>query len=503
MSAFTAETNNRNWVLANDEFAATRERASGCWQEMLLSLGSTAMRREVEYVGAETASDDASLMAAISMASRGDLSSRRVVRTNVATDLYERNFKVGLSAVDLELKAGSLSQEGRKLTQIHLNTLKHTELIPEMHRRTTQELLNVIFLEDLFKDGKMEGHDALFFSPTSTNMTRQQKKDYNFFLATESMSVQLFSSDGSNVRLETALVAGKPTPDSERQDIKTVKELAGKNGVEIKSDDGTEILGFMMLVPKGSLENGVSDVVRMYDDVNGTFYGQDLPRQDYDGFRRFCIQRNMQFGPLVEKITDQLIQESGAFVSPIDAIMRLDELSERYSVRHAIENTAIDPRIFGLTSAQHIEEARMYHALGDHARAQSATLKAIDTAESGSCPLFKKAEGAGDGADKDNPFKDKEVSGKKWMSCPYCQAKVYADPCSSVLKCFDCSAKVVNGQVVSRGDHMDNKDAEKVEQSRRIAEAIIETLKVSGQKTKERPPAGSASAGSPVSGAGV
>lgn len=52
-----------------------------------------------------------------------------------------------------------------------------------------------------------------------------------------------------------------------------------------------------------------------------------------------------------------------------------------------------------------------------------------------------------------NQSESSEAStGKKHMSCPFCTAKVYDDPCARVLKCYDCKAKVVDGQVVSKGD---------------------------------------------------
>jgi len=45
-----------------------------------------------------------------------------------------------------------------------------------------------------------------------------------------------------------------------------------------------------------------------------------------------------------------------------------------------------------------------------------------------------------------------ETSTKKMMTCPYCSAKVYDDPCAAILKCWDCAATVVNGRVISQGN---------------------------------------------------
>jgi hypothetical protein len=38
------------------------------------------------------------------------------------------------------------------------------------------------------------------------------------------------------------------------------------------------------------------------------------------------------------------------------------------------------------------------------------------------------------------------------MSCPFCGATQYGDPCSSNQFCSDCKAEVVNGRIKSKGN---------------------------------------------------
>ncbi|HSW79634.1 MAG TPA: hypothetical protein VLG47_02555, partial [Candidatus Saccharimonadales bacterium] len=45
-----------------------------------------------------------------------------------------------------------------------------------------------------------------------------------------------------------------------------------------------------------------------------------------------------------------------------------------------------------------------------------------------------------------------ESSGKKSMTCPFCGAKVWGDPCAAVLSCWDCKAYTKNGRVRYKGD---------------------------------------------------
>jgi len=61
---------------------------------------------------------------------------------------------------------------------------------------------------------------------------------------------------------------------------------------------------------------------------------------------------------------------------------------------------------------------------------------------------FRKAMDAENNANRS----EENDSEKKWMSCPFCKAKVFDDPCAKKLSCWDCKARVVNGKVVDTGD---------------------------------------------------
>ncbi|HLG90881.1 MAG TPA: hypothetical protein VI336_01855, partial [Candidatus Saccharimonadales bacterium] len=43
------------------------------------------------------------------------------------------------------------------------------------------------------------------------------------------------------------------------------------------------------------------------------------------------------------------------------------------------------------------------------------------------------------------------IFGRK-MGCPFCGATQYGDPCSPNQSCSNCSAQVVNGRVLSKGN---------------------------------------------------
>jgi hypothetical protein len=446
--AVTAEqTNNQQWRLAREAFPDAEFCARQEWE---VFLGGLAIKGESASTNVE-AQEKETLMSVLREASEGDESSIRVVQNNVRADVFERLYKVGQRSVFLKMAQGELEQEGRKLKNVHRNTLEHTTLVPEMMRRTTQELNNVMLFEALFPTGALDDHDIVVFSPTSTSMSVEHKRKYNFFLDTESFSIQRMSVDGYEVELETAFVAGKPTPTSPRQDIDTIRQLAKNKSIEVLTSDGNEMLQHVMLVPKADMPNGVVDIVQQFDQLNGgTFYGELKPQQDYLTYAQMCEKRNQEFDETVEIISRQLIKEADSFTSPLEAILRLDELSERLCVDYAIDHREINARIFGSQSAMHIEEARFFYEQGEIERAKASTIEAKNTADSGSCPLFKDTTKQ-DSDNNSSHDKDKSSS-KKYMKCPHCTARVYADPCAKILSCWDCSAKVVNGNVVSTGD---------------------------------------------------
>ena len=448
------ETQQKSWLLAEQAFPdlelLARERAAEL-------VGSIVLRQEmsVEYI--ETEPNESTLLAAVQLAALGDKESEAVVRTNVATDVAERVYKAGhQTSVQLETRGGKIVQNNRELSDIHKNAFIHTHLNREMHYRTKTELKNVFLFEALIASNVMDKYDAVVFSPAPEDKTT--RKDYGFFEDTLSCSIQMLRHQKDGLVLETALVAGKKNPTSERHDIDTIHALAVANELAFDIDDASELLQFVILIPKNDNPNGICDVVAQYDiAAGGTFYGESKPVRDYAAYAVECQRRNDSFSEVVDTITQQLIQEAQVFETPLETMERLDYLSERHCVQKAQHDTTINAKVFGATAAQHIEKARYYSSIGDYEAANRSTRSAQVTANSGSCPLFKKAAVAEASSEQSSDeagsvSSSEGSSGKKWMTCPHCEAKVFDDPCATVLKCWDCKAKVVNGVVRSSGN---------------------------------------------------
>jgi hypothetical protein len=414
-------------------------------------LGGVAIRGEAGEPIAPAESNKSNLMTATQLAAMGDAQARRMIYNNAATDVAERLFKAAhQTKIQMHMVDGHLEQEGRLLTDIHRSTLEHTVLNGEMLRRTKSELKNALLFEQLHQRGILRDYDAVVFSPSSTTMSPAEKKSYGLFVDTESCSIQYLTATGDSVVLETAFVAGKITPESDRHDIAAIRRLAGMHGLELKTTDGTDMLQHVLLIPKAQTK-GVADVVEWYDDAaGGTFYGQAVPRQDYHQYAESCLRRSAEFDDMVQEIVAQLISEAHTFTQPMDAILRLDELSGQFSIKRAIHDVSIDEAVFGRQAAQHVRDARFFMEQGDIGRAEDSLAQAQATNESSSCPLFKGETGNGD--PQGSGAQEEEPSEKKWGHCPYCRALVFVDPCAKRIACWDCTALVVNGKIISTGN---------------------------------------------------
>lgn len=436
-----------NWVLAEQAFADIEHEAQ---RKTFQFMGSIALGGG-EIAAVEDRLNDSTLLYGIQSAAAGDTQSREVVKTCVATDVSERLFKVAnITEVRLEQTDGTVTQNGRQLVDIHRNTFEHTVLNEVMLWRTRTETKNAFTFEGLWSSGILETHDALVFEPAPDD--QQTKEDYNFFTDTETMSAQLLRATGEEAVLQTALVAGKRHAQAERHDVAAVTALVKKHGIELDIENSDELVGKVFLVPKSAIPNGITDVVKALDEPFGTFFGQDVPVQDYQEYAEECQRRNDSFQGIVDEITDQLLREAGQLTSPLEAIKRLDKLSEEKCVVRAIDDRQINIAIFGAEAARHIEDARFFQEQGQTGRAAESLQMAQRTAKSSSCPLFGK-NGANEPSINDSSdSQTAEKSKKKWMSCPHCKAKVYDDPCAATLSCWDCHALVVNGQVISKGN---------------------------------------------------
>ncbi|MDZ7744540.1 MAG: hypothetical protein U5K77_02140 [Candidatus Saccharibacteria bacterium] len=378
-------------------------------------VGSIALAGSAEICEVQEP-NPTTLLANSQEAALGSADALRRVRRNVSTDVAERLFKSGhITVVPLERTQRGLEQNGVPMAHIHQNTLEHMPLNNIMQNRTHRELGNIFLFEEMDTAGLLEEHDVVVMSATPTDTKTRQ--EYNFFTDTDSLSVQYLKKTGeSTFDMETAMVAGKVSPNASRHDLRAVKQLLEEAGMEQAYFDENEALSFVMLVPK-TATSGVHTVVERIDGIiGGTFFGEAKPSQDYYTYREVCMTREQQFDGLVDKITRQLLAEAHTFKRPYDAIERLDQLSSKYCIERAALDNTIDIRVFGHAAIADLEQARRAFEQGDIQVADNYLSIAKTKSTDSSCPLFKEGEESDPGSDD----KDCEFMSKK---CPICKAE--------------------------------------------------------------------------------
>lgn len=115
--------------------------------------------------------------------------------------------------------------------------------------------------------------------------------------------------------------------------------------------------------------------------------------------------------------------------------------------------------------------------------------KAAEYDQSGACPLFKNSSVTGNEGSGPSGSQE-EAGGKKWGHCPYCKALVFVDPCAKRISCWDCTAMVLNGKVISMGNggtrkRREEAEARRAEQEARAATQVDAIFKEQGSESTE------------------
>jgi hypothetical protein len=269
-----------------------------------------------------------------------------------------------------------------------------------------------------------------------------------FFTETMSCSLQLTSKDGKGLSMESAFVAGIKSPGGQQHDEATVVGLGEKLGVNFSSKSPAEIIDTPVLVHNSLVKNGVVDIVRLYDECAGTFFGEAKPVQDYVQYRNQCTVREQDFQPKIQAIVTDLLAETAAIQSPDMAVERLHKLSGKHMVEYAVQDHSIDARVFGDVAAPYIENARLQAEMGNYNQAMADMRRAQATERSVGCPAALRNildQLNGDIDTEQDPFGKKSREELSWHggktkqgTCVNCKkhTKVgVANWCKSCIKC--------------------------------------------------------------------
>lgn len=390
-------------------------------------IGACAAGNELQVNRVEAAErmPIGSLHEAIDLASSGNEQARAMIQANAQTDVVERTVKAGhIMRVHTRIEEdGTLSQNEQNLRSIQSNSLILSREHQVMRARTEAEARNTFRLESLVRQGLLNDHYMVVIS-RAPKLPDHELKELGFFADTKSLVIQVMSQDGNEVMIESAFVAGVDEETGQRRDEAMVHAIGDSLGIDLRGLEPDELIDAPLLVRREAMPNGAADLVEAADEVYGTFFGQQQPRQNYTTFYQKCRKREDNFLPRAMRITEQLIQEAGTITSKEQAILRLHELSEREMVHQAVYDSAIDPRVFGKEAAAHIYTARHLLSIGQVEAAQKQTARAIETADSTSCPLLmKKLQSLQDMLDITQADPLNEDCEFRSNECPLCKTK--------------------------------------------------------------------------------
>lgn len=327
-------------------------------------------------------------------ASRGDAEGNAMLSSNIGTEMREQAYKAGdVITIRLQVDDDDIYQHGQRMSDVQRNAYQLASDDPVIRPRTEAEANNVPRMKRLYDAGLLEDNVYVRFSMCAEDVPDEKLDELNFFSSTKSMSVQAAYSENGQLFDEVAMVAGVKEKGGERHDRRMVERFARLFGHSYEGMSVPEILNDGMMIPKKYIKDGVVDIVRIMEEDEGTFFGRDVPKQDYGEYKEFCEQRAVRFDEDVASVRKELIAEKDKLITGRElseanmlATRRLSKLVEQKLVDRAFSDLSIEPEVFGEESAQNLIRARELSRLGEHHEAQAFMQVARATAKGGSCP---------------------------------------------------------------------------------------------------------------------
>ncbi len=329
------------------------------------------------------------LQEGIMWAKAGDKDGERMVESNIVKEASERMFKARhISDVRLDTDTqGRILQNGQLMDDVQRNAYQLASSEPLIAERTVAEANNNARIKKLNDEGLLDDHVFLVLSRCPDGVSDEKLDKLHFFSNTKSLSIQATTANNGVLHTESAFVAGVNQPGGMRHDRKTVEQIGRLFGIDYDNKSAAEIIDMPILVPKQFMKNGVIDIVKLYDEINGgTFFGQTADARPYEDAKRISQQREASFAEDVRYIKNILIKRAHSLKDAVAASRMLAKLVEERMVKRAIEDDSFDAEVFGVESAEHIYRVRTLYREGDWAAAERHAQLAIFTATGGSCP---------------------------------------------------------------------------------------------------------------------
>lgn len=386
------------------------------------------------------------------------------------THVYEVYGGVGEGmSVQMDVDEGGHARWAGQTTedrQYHVLTA-YANQASGLRKAVHAEGLNGFRVEDLNREGLLEGKIVFDFSAMSNEATQKELSEWGFFLNSIACSIRGTRFVDSKCEVSSVFVAGvdqrKVAPrhgetaaqEIARQeralqlrfDLKVLRKMYVLFDVENATNmNAAEILATPLVAPDMF---DVLDMVMLYDmlaaeeveDGVKTFFGsaalwqalgspERLTREHYEQHLQQCEERQFKYDTLCKEIVREQVSRQDMAQTPREAVELKRRVVLDLTVEHAAHDSDIDAFRFGRLAGGLIEVARQKYAQGDVDGGDKLVDEAKTKATDPSCPPGER---------------NKALDGDKE------EKKSESDSKTGIIRCIKCR-KNVNKQDVVKPD---------------------------------------------------
>jgi hypothetical protein len=308
------------------------------------------------------------LSEALEFARNGDRLAREMIRSNVATDYFERAYKSGfISEVMLKKRTdGEIEQYGQSIEDVHINSLRFIDN-EKLKARAKIEALNSVRDKYYANSGLLNDNARVVFSMVHDGMSDEEAEDVGFFVHTRSVSIQVMTEreDGELV-VQSAFVAGRENLSGEAFDKQAIVNLAQKLGVDYSDESSEDILSRPLIIPKTKIPQLAVSVAKLYDEAAGEVTGKQkffgLNSDQKIGMSEYLskLQQSHKISEDMSKDIEQVVDKLVLFnaTNPTEATAKLAEYNDELLKSRIVVDKSIDSRVLGEKASWHVEHAR-------------------------------------------------------------------------------------------------------------------------------------------------
>ena len=353
-------------------------------------------------------------------APKGNKEAQAALDNDGLTEVVEMVCKSGaVMEVDAHINEYSELEQFGQTTQVRQkNTLAHyPNQSLALRNNTMAEGQNGFLIEELFKDGALNGKRLVEFSLILDNEKADVLAKYGYYVreAIGIIRVTTVQPDGKS-KIVSILVGGVdqdtlPVYEDEyakltaalenRFDIKTIQKLYAMFGVQdAEKMTTTELLATPLLIDDAF---DALDVAQLYDTVASEVLGKEvfmgltglrreqgmhrkLTRQDYEAQRQRSLEQQANMKSIAKDVVREVIRRRNEVKTPLEASKLLREVARNHAVTYVVQNDKADVHVFGEVARDHIIDARQMLAAGNLQGAEQALAVAKETARPSGCP---------------------------------------------------------------------------------------------------------------------